>query len=83
MSGKRLWISGSCLWLMTVLAVSGVCAGLQPAKIVITPSSLSLDSSEQGRRVLVTGVTAGGEKFDLTREARFEPSGGVRVDDDG
>ena len=23
MSGKRLWISGSCLWLMTVLAVSG------------------------------------------------------------
>ena len=84
MSEKRLWISGSCLWLMTVLAVSGVCADLQPAKIVIAPSSLSLDSSEQGRRVLVTGITADGEKFDLTHEARFEPAGGgVRVDDDG
>ncbi|HUG82008.1 MAG TPA: DUF1549 and DUF1553 domain-containing protein [Bryobacterales bacterium] len=84
MSRKRLFAAGLGLWLMLAISAAGLGADLQPAKLVVEPSSLSLTTAEEGRRVLVTGVTADGETFDLTNEARFEPAGeAVRVADDG
>ena len=84
MSGKRLFTAGLGLWLMLAAGSIGGRAELQPVKLVLEPSSLSLTSPDEGRRVLVTGVTADGEKFDLTSQARFEPAGEtVRFGKDG
>ena len=84
MSGKRLLASGFNLWMIVAAGSAGVCADLQPAKLALQPASLHLMSAEEGRRILVTGVTADGEQFDLTNEARFEPAGeALRVREDG
>ena len=83
MSGKRRFTTGSCIFLIALLAAAGFAADLQPAKITIEPASLALTTANEGRRVLVTGVTASGETFDLSNEATFEPAGdGVRIGDD-
>ncbi len=70
----------------TALLLGCAAASLPAAETAITrievqPSSLVLLSADQGRRVLVTGLTAAGERIDLTSEARLEPaSNGVKVD---
>jgi len=82
MSGKRLFTAAPYFCLIALLAATGVAADLQPAKITIEPASLDLTTANEGRRVLVTGVTAEGETFDLTNKVKFEPAGdSVRVGD--
>jgi hypothetical protein len=49
------------------------------AKLEIEPPRLVLNGARDSRRVLVTGVTADGQRFDLTRQASFE-SGGTQVE---
>ena len=70
----------------TALLLGSVALPLSAAETEITrievqPSSLVLLSADQGRRVLVTGLTAAGARIDLTSEARLEPAGsGVKLD---
>ena len=57
---------------------------LEITKLTVQPSSIVLSAQGEGRHVLVTGETAGGNRIDLTSDARFEPLGaGVRVDEAG
>ena len=69
----------------TLLSLFAICVAVvvSPAAyaeeistLVVEPSLLVFSEPNEGRRVLVTGITAGGEKIDLTSEAQFE--GGER-----
>src|SRR6185503_8719479 len=44
------------------------------ARLEVEPARVTLDGSEGGVRLLITGVTAEGDRRDLTREAEFESS---------
>jgi uncharacterized protein DUF1549/uncharacterized protein DUF1553 len=70
------------------LLAGGRLAGETPApvaaRIEVFPASLSLEGPEDARRVLVTGISASGERFDLTKEAIFEvPADLIRLDAEG
>jgi len=54
------------------------------ARLVVEPSEVTLSAPEETTRVLVTGITAEGERVDLTSAARWLPAGdGVKVDKQG
>jgi hypothetical protein len=74
------WVVSTALLLVAVcLPLSA--AGSEVTRIEVQPSSLVLLSAGHGRRVLVTGLTAAGERIDLTSEAQLQPAGnGVKVD---
>jgi hypothetical protein len=75
----KRWVVWTALSLGSVALLSA--ADAEITRIEVQPSSMVLLSADQGRRVLVTGLTAAGERIDLTLEARLEPSGnGVKVD---
>ena len=52
-------------------------------RIEVQPSPLVLLSPDEGRRVLVTGLTSSGERIDLTSEAQLESEGGRVKQDKG
>ncbi|MDA2926484.1 DUF1549 and DUF1553 domain-containing protein, partial [Acidobacteria bacterium AH-259-G07] len=51
-------------------------------ELVVEPSPLIFSSPEEGRKVLVTGITERGEKIDLTSSAHFK-SDALRVGENG
>ncbi|MFQ5928703.1 MAG: DUF1549 and DUF1553 domain-containing protein [Acidobacteriota bacterium] len=51
-------------------------------ELVVQPSALIFSSPEEGRKVLVTGITERGEKIDLTSSAQFK-SDALRVGENG
>jgi hypothetical protein len=68
--------------LVGIVSLPLAAADVEITRIEVQPSSLVLLSADQGRHVLVTGLTAAGERIDLTSEARLEPAGnGVKVDE--
>ncbi len=76
----------------TLLTLLTICLGVvapsadaeEITKLVVEPPSLVLSEPDEGRRVLVTGITAEGEKIDLTNQAQLDAGGGVvRVDESG
>jgi Protein of unknown function (DUF1549)/Protein of unknown function (DUF1553) len=80
MGGRKNRVAWIALLLGSV-AVPVSAADTAITRIEVQPSSLVLLSADQGRRVLVTGLTAAGERIDLTSEASLEPAGsGVKVD---
>ena len=44
---------------------------LEITKLTVQPSSIVLSAQGEGRHVLVTGETAGGNRIDLTSDARL------------
>jgi hypothetical protein len=77
MTNRVVWAA----LLLCAVGVSLPAADSEVARIEVQPSSMVLLSPDEGRRVLVTGVTAAGERIDLTSEAQLEPSGGgVKVE---
>lgn len=73
-----------------MIAVAAAAAGARAAadkqftQIMVQPAELTLYSSQEGMRVLVTGVTRDGEKIDLTSTAKLQPASDiVRLDSDG
>ncbi len=76
----------------TLLSLLAICLtvaaspaeALEITKLVVEPSSLELSAPGEGRRVLVTGITADGEKIDFTNHAQLESgAAAVRVDETG
>ncbi|MBI1784906.1 DUF1549 domain-containing protein, partial [Candidatus Sumerlaeota bacterium] len=52
--------------------------------LVLEPASLALENGRDARKAIVWGVTAAGEKIDLTGDAKLEPgSPNVSIDSDG
>ncbi len=53
-------------------------------RILVQPSPLLFSSPEEGRKVLVTGITESGEKIDLTSLAEYKSlDQALRVEQDG
>ena len=73
------------VWSLVVLGASLplAAADAEITRIEVQPSSLVLLSADQGRHVLVSGLTAAGERIDLTAEARLEPAGNIVKVDEG
>jgi hypothetical protein len=71
-------------WITLTLAAASLplaAAEAEITRIEIQPSSLVLLSADQGRRVLVSGLTESGERIDLSNEAELTPAGGgVKVE---
>jgi hypothetical protein len=72
-------------WLLVMVAMVALplaAADATITRIEVQPSSLVLLSADQGRRVLVTGHTATGQRIDLTNEVQLEPAGNsVKVEE--
>ena len=89
MSTKRAFpviLSALLFSLPLALSLRGAAPGASGAirTLKVEPASLVLTSATEGRRILVTGITAQGEKIDLTGEARLETaSEAVRIDEAG
>ncbi|HMO36447.1 MAG TPA: DUF1549 domain-containing protein, partial [Gemmatales bacterium] len=50
-------------------------------RIIVEPAKLVFEPLEKARQVVVTGFTSSGQRFDLTREARYvSPVPGMRVE---
>ncbi len=77
----------TCLWvggLMLAVAVSGVRAGDRSAgapeeirELQVQPGGLVFSRPGELRRILVTGISAGGERLDLTETVGIDPQGGI------
>ena len=52
-------------------------SGSRIVSLRLEPARLSFSSRQDTRRVLVLGLTAGGDTVDLTLSAKLQPSGGV------
>ncbi len=77
----RNWIA---VWGLFGACAAATAADPKIVRLVVDPSPLALAGAAGGRRVLVTGVTAAGERLDLTSKARLKPLGaGVRLDKEG
>ena len=54
------------------------------ARIEVEPATVVLHDAFDGRKVLVFGIAADGQRFDLTQQAKLTPdTASVRVDDEG
>ena len=77
------------VWIRRFAAVWALCwavgasAEEEFAALELEPSRLELAHAEDGRRVLVVGVTKSGGRVDLTHSASFEAPEGARVDAEG
>src|SRR5260221_2799640 len=78
---NHVWIlvAGAAAILVVAQAAPKDITGLS-----VTPAEITFRSADDGMHVLVTGITAEGEKIDLSASAQFAPAEPVvKVGDDG
>ncbi len=69
--------------LAVLLLASSPARAETPSSLKVTPASITLDGPRDARRVLVTGVTAKGETYDLSPKATYAIAEGLTIDRNG